>query len=195
VIIAVDVDDVLADFFDQLIIFHNDKYHTSFKKEDFTSYDVWNTWGETKEKSIQKVIQFCKSEYFERISPIEDSLHAIKLLEKNHKLIIVTSRFDIVADKTVAWLKKYYHDSFKEIHFSQYDKDVKKSELCKKLGAQVIIDDAERNILDCAQAGMTVLVYDCPWNQHIRTSDKIIRVYNWNDILKEIAKLNSKIYP
>ena len=188
-IIAVDVDDVLADFTDQLIVFYNKTYNTSFKKKDFTSYDFWDIWGGTKEETIHTMNQFFKSKYFERISPIEGSLHAIRLLEKKHELIIVTSRYTIVADKTISWLRKHYSDSFKEIHFSYYDKNISKSELCRKLGAQVIIDDAEKNILDCAKIGMTVLVYDCPWNKHIKTNDKITRVHNWNDIIKVISKL------
>ena len=191
-IIAVDVDDVLTDFFDQLIIFHNETYNTSLKIEDFQSYDTWKTWGGTRDEAISKIKKFFTSEYFDRIKPIKGSLQAIRSLEDRHKLIIVTSRLDMVAEKTMAWLRRHYQDSFKEVHFSYYDKNISKSQLCKKLGVQVIIDDAEINIIECAKAGMKVLAYDRPWNSNIKSSDNIIRVHNWDEIIVEISKLEKK---
>jgi len=190
-IIAIDVDDVLADFFDQLIRFHNKNYDTSFIKEDFVTYDVWDIWGGTRQEAIDKMHEFFRSEYFEEIKPIEGSLRAIKELKKKHKLVVVTSRFDMVTEKTILWLKKHYHDALTDVHFSHYEKDTSKATACKRLGAEILIDDATKNVMECAGIGMHILLFDCPWNRDIVSGKNITRVHNWDEILKEISRLES----
>ena len=190
-IIAVDMDEILANFFDQLLLYHNDKYNTSYKREDIVSYDLWDVWGGTKEEAIIKIRQFFHSKYFDEIRPIEGSLKGIAELKKRHTLVVITSRFDIFMEKTILWLKKHYKDSFKDVYFTHYDKDVSKASVCKKLGVDIIIDDAEKNAIECSREGIKVLLYDYPWNRKLSSSKNIKRVHSWKDILLSISSLET----
>lgn len=70
-IIAIDVDEVLATLLNPVIDYHNDMYNTSLTREKFQSYNWWETWGGTKEEAIAKFYDFWETDYPNRIRPIE----------------------------------------------------------------------------------------------------------------------------
>jgi uncharacterized HAD superfamily protein len=189
--IAVDIDEVLAEFMDKLLEYHNDTYGTSFIKEDFISYDFWDVWGGTREEAIVKVKDFFRSRYSDEIVTVEGSLKAIAELRKKHTLTVVTSRYDSVIEHTHSWIKKHYPDSFNGVHFAHYDKNMSKAAICRRLEADVIIDDTTATATECSKIGMHVLLYDRPWNRKLLLQKNMTRVYSWEDILREIERLSS----
>ena len=82
-LIAIDLDEVLADTLTSLIKYHNNEYDTSFRRADFFSYSWWEVWGGTREESIEKFMQFSRTELFTSIQPILHAISAIRELSKS----------------------------------------------------------------------------------------------------------------
>ena len=72
-IIAFDLDDTLADSLTSFIEFHNEKYGTSLKFEDFTKYTLNEITGLSKDEEIRRTEEFDNSKYYEEIKPIKTS--------------------------------------------------------------------------------------------------------------------------
>ena len=60
----------------------------------------------------------------------------------------------------------------------------KKSIICKKLWAKIMVEDNLENAVDCASAWMKVFLIDRPWNQDYdkKKHKWIIKVSGWNEI-------------
>ncbi len=56
-----------------------------------------------------------------------------------------------------------------------------KSSICRRIKADIFIDDALHNVEDVAQAGIRTLLFDQPWNR-VEIPPGIIRVRSWAEI-------------
>lgn len=86
-------------------------------------------------------------------------------------LVVVTSRQHVIQDATLAWLDAHYPGLFRDVyfgnHFALSGASRSKSEICRAAGAHVLVDDNPGYAVDCARAGLHVLLYDWggayPW--------------------------------
>lgn len=194
--IGIDLDEVLADFMPQLLKYYNGKYKTNFTRKQIKEYNFWNLWRCTKEQVIEEVYHFFKSPYANEIQPVRGARETVLKLNKNNELFVITSRADDFAEETFRWINKYFSRVFSEIYITNqwnnsYKKTKKKSDICKELGIELIIEDGPEHASDCASSGLNVLLFDCPWNKGI-IGKKIKRIKSWDEALKEIRKINSK---
>ncbi|MFA6273640.1 MAG: hypothetical protein WC662_00585 [Candidatus Paceibacterota bacterium] len=189
--IAVDVDDVLADFISQVILFHNAKYETKLQKEDFFSTRYYEVWGGTKTETHEKLDKFYETDYFKEIIPVPDSLKAVSFLKNlGHDLYLVTGRRDSLIPGTSKWIEKHFPNIFSGIYNTNTfvaDASLRKNKslVCKELNISVMIDDDLMHIHDCVSSCLQVLVFNQPWNQKVLPS-KAIRVLDWNDVIEII---------
>ncbi|PIR68966.1 hypothetical protein COX93_00075 [Candidatus Nomurabacteria bacterium CG_4_10_14_0_2_um_filter_30_12] len=189
--IAVDIDDVLGDFVSNFVLFHNNKYGTKLKKENFFSYQYPMVLGVSEQETIYRIDSFYVSDYFKEIIPISGSIETISSLKKlGHNLFIVTGRKYSLVQETIEWVSKNFEGMFSDIyHTNSYHSEgekIKKSKVCLDLNASIIIDDDLMHIKDCSLNGIKVLVYDNPWNREI-LPERAVRVFNWNEILKKLT--------
>ena len=64
-VVAVDIDEVLAQFIPSLATFHNEVYGgTALTSESFVSYEFHHVWGGTKEECSHKVSVYCAISLF-----------------------------------------------------------------------------------------------------------------------------------
>lgn len=193
--IAVDVDEILANLIDPVIAFHNEQFQTSLVRNDFTSYNFDEVWGGTHVEAIQKVHQFFETEHFRNIRPVVGAVEGVQKLKEKHDLFVVTSRQSVVEEQTKAWLNQHFPEMFKEIHvtngFSLSGQKRLKKDVCKQVGASLLIDDCLEYALDCAAAGIPVVMLDYPWNQTKpgELPENVKRVFSWEEILREIGKM------
>jgi len=190
--IAVDIDEVLADLLNQIILFHNEKYGTNFKRDDFYSYSYHEVWGGTIDQAIGKVEEFFDTNYFKETLPIKGALPSLLFLkEKGHDLFLITGRKYEVEEETKNWIEKYFPNIFSGIyHTNTYAPSgirIDKSKVCKELGISLIIDDDILHVKDCTGEGVEVLVYDSPWNQ-VGLPTGATRVFDWDEIVKIILQ-------
>lgn len=189
--IAIDIDEVLADTLETFLGYHNNRYNTSFKKDQFHTYNWWEIMGISVSDVLESFYDFMKSDYGAKIAPIEGAGEAVKFLSEKHDISLITGRPKDISEETHNWLDKNFGKYFDEVHFADNfinPVDFTKGDLCKQIGATVMIEDIPRYALSCARADVDVLLIDCPWNQELKESDKIKRVFSWKDVVAELKK-------
>ena len=192
--IVVDIDEVLADSLHAMLKWYNQKYHTNFEWKKCYTYKLWNVFNTSKEENALRFNKFFEECNLETIRPVEGSQEGIDRIHKIANIHVVTGRNDGQIEYTKSWLKKHFHEKFSSIEFTSHyytEKPVKKSEVCKRLNAKIIIEDDLEHAIDCANHGVKVILLNRPWNQTAENKD-IIRVDSWEEIVKTIGKLLKK---
>lgn len=197
-IIAVDIDEVLADTVNTFCDIYNKKYKTKIKRQDFYNFKWWEIIGVDKSIFKEQFIHLIRQEHlFEKIPVKAGALAGMSELKQNHALIIVTGRPKALAEITKNWLKRNFKDIFKSINFTReqiLEPSIEsKFSVCKRLKAQLLIEDEIDNATECASNGLTALLFDAPWNQQVAESDRIIRVHSWSEITNWINNYEQSI--
>ncbi|KAI8837057.1 hypothetical protein BC829DRAFT_421595 [Chytridium lagenaria] len=193
-VLAVDLDEVLCgtSLCSRGTFIMND-LKTNLEVRDFVSYNYDQVWGGTPLEAIEKIRQFYDSDHFsERMQPVPGAIEALQKLQPHYDLIIVTSRQEVVHEETHRFVNTYFNGVFKEIHFANHHltpeeaanmRMRKKSEVCKEIGADILIDDALSHALDC-------LLFDHEgaymWNklpEDTELPSNVVRVHDWSDIV------------
>lgn len=185
-IIAVDVDEVIAQFLDAWLAFYNSRNNTAWQADQFHSYNFWEVVGGDKESMVELTHEFFKSPEFQNIRPVEDAVEGISALARVHELVIITARPQEISEMTLSWLDTYFPRAFKRVHltnqFSKLGYWRSKAAVCVEEHASVLIEDNAEYALECARSGVRVLLVDKPWNKDV-SHDLIVRVHSWKDIL------------
>lgn len=147
-----------------------------------------------------RVHEFFKTPYFKKgIHPLPGAQRALYKLARLCKLSVVTSRQNAIKDHTIEWIEKHYPGLFDEIHFGNHfalnGESRPKSEICRSLGAKVLIDDNPRYAVECADVGINVLLFDYensyPWckTESIDKHPLVTRVHNWEEVEQRLVSL------
>jgi len=192
--IGFDLDDVLAELTKVLIEYHNRLLGTRFVLDDHKEYNLWETWGGTREEAIAEVLEFYASTYMDTVEPVEGAVETTNKLAKKHALSIITSRPADLTENTHKWVDKYYRGIFKEIyltnHVSIAGANTRKADICIQTGVDVMVEDCMKYAQECAEAGILTMLYERAWNKkYIELPKNMIRVYNMNHLEAEIEKL------
>ena len=189
--IAVDIDDVLANFQIHFLEFYNKRNGTNFKLKDMFSYDYEKVFKTSKEESREQLNAFYNSQDFSKITPIEGAKESIFELGKKNNLYVITSRPDSTSKETVRWLNEHFPNIFLKVHFiNQHQENIpkkSKSEICLKNGYSIIIEDAPKYANECAEKNINVFLLTRPWNLKEKMNPNIKRVKNWQEVLKNLS--------
>ncbi|KAI9357639.1 HAD-like domain-containing protein [Zopfochytrium polystomum] len=203
-VIAVDMDEVLCGTHEALVNFHNERFATKLTLKDFNSYAYHEVWGGTTSEAVEKVRLFYDSDHFEnRMQPVPGAVEALTKLKSHYSLIVVTSRQEFVHEATHSFINTHFPNIFDEIHFANHHltpeeskrlKARKKSEVCKEIGAAVLIDDALVHAKDCGSAGIRVFLFDHEgaymWNKLPEGEilpENVTRVHSWEDVVAALV--------
>lgn len=190
--IGIDLDDVLLDFGNAFLEFHNARYSTSQKREDMNTFFMEKIWNITQEEVNQRIADFYLSEAHSKAGPVAGAIEAINILRKNHELFVVTAKPLSIKSVVDTWMLKYFPNVFKAIFFTRVDRadknPRKKSDICKELQISVFIDDALHNAEDLAASNIRVFLLDCPWNQG-ELPPLVKRVHKWGEIVEQIENI------
>lgn len=189
-VIAVDIDEVTADFISYFIYFHNLMYKTSVTREEVSSYYLYEAFKTEKKEMGIRFDEFRSLKLLERLEPAEGAIEGIKeLIKMGFSPNFVTARPLTIEKETRAWIKKHFKKIQTPLYFTHQaegGRELKKSVICKKIGAEVLIDDHIDNALDCAENGIKVFLMDAPWNQMEDLPGSIIRVKSWKEIIEKL---------
>ncbi|KAE8735274.1 Lysine-ketoglutarate reductase/saccharopine dehydrogenase bifunctional enzyme [Hibiscus syriacus] len=196
--VAVDVDEVLGNFVSALNRFIADRYSLNHSVSEYHVYEFFRIWNCSRDEADIRVHEFFKTPYFKKgIHPLPGAQLALHKLSRFCNLSVVTSRQNVIKDHTIGWLEKHYPGLFQEIHFGNHfaldGKSRPKSEICRTLGAKILIDDNPRYALECAQVGIRVLLFDYensyPWCkiQSVEDHPLVTKVHNWEEVERQIA--------
>eukprot|EP01138_Halocafeteria_seosinensis_P014204 gb/GECG01014503.1/.p1 GENE.gb/GECG01014503.1/~~gb/GECG01014503.1/.p1 ORF type:complete len:292 (+),score=45.34 gb/GECG01014503.1/:1-876(+) len=143
--------------------------------------------------------EFFESEHFTHIQPIGESAKMLRGLRDKCRFVVVTSRRTSLEEKTRNWLDTHYEGIFEDVLFANhYASDgsapTTKSELCKSVGAKVLVDDSLAYIKEASAHVTTVILYgDYSWNKI--TQDDYLpanakRAHNWKGLAAILHQLN-----
>ncbi|KAL1319630.1 hypothetical protein HN51_064438 [Arachis hypogaea] len=202
VVVAVDVDEVLGNFVSALNKFIADRYSSSYSVSEYHVYEFCKIWNCSRDEADMRVHEFFKTPYFKTgIHPLPGAQKAIQKLSRFCSLSVVTSRQNVIKDHTIQWIEKNFPGLFHEIHFGNHfaldGVSRPKSEICRSLNAKVLIDDNPRYALECAEAGIRVLLFDYensyPWakNESVDQHPLVTKVKNWGEVEQQLLSLIS----
>ncbi|KAF6170272.1 hypothetical protein GIB67_013247 [Kingdonia uniflora] len=197
-VVAVDVDEVLGSFVSALNKFIADRYSFNHSVSEYHVYEFFKIWNCSRDEADIRVHEFFKTSYFKAgIHPIPGARTALHKLSRFCDLSIVTSRQNAIKDHTIEWIEKHYPGLFREIHFGNHfamdGESRPKSDICRSLGAQVLVDDNPRYAMECAEAGIRVLLFDYensyPWCKTDSSSlhPLVTKVHNWEEVEQKLV--------
>ncbi|KAF7837604.1 uncharacterized protein G2W53_006086 [Senna tora] len=209
--VAVDVDEVLGNFVSALNRFIADHYSSNYSVSEYHVYEFFKIWNCSRDeeclmalgiplKADIRVHEFFKTPYFKTgIHPLPGAQTALQKLSRFCNLSVVTSRQNVIKDHTIEWLEKNYPGLFQEIHFGNHfaldGVSRPKSEICRSLGAKVLIDDNPRYAMECAEVGIRVLLFDFensyPWCkiESVEQHPLVTKVKNWEEVEQQLMSL------
>lgn len=201
--VAVDVDEVLGQFLVCLNRFLAERHGMRFTVSDYDRYVFASVWQCSTDHSNHIVHEFFQSPHFAAgIPPIPGALESLRRLSAHCDLVVVTSRQHAIREPTLAWIEAHFPGVFGEVHFGNHfalaGASRPKSEICREIGAQVLVDDNPGYARECADAGIDVLLYDWgleyPWSkgEGLDTHPRIRRVTDWRDAERHLLRLAAR---
>lgn len=189
-IIAVDIDDVLADFASFFVDYSNRNWQSNLTHDDFNE-DYGQVWGVDRDETTRRAQQLHDPALFLAIAPNFDALATLLKLKENYELIIATSRRSSLTEATHSWLEKHYGGIFDRVYFSGiYDgvitaKNVTrtKRDLLVEHGVDYLIDDQIKHCFGAAGSGVQAVLFgDRGWNKHDDLPAGVTRCVDWTAV-------------
>lgn len=187
-IIAIDVDDVLADNAAGFVAFSNERWGTNLRPEDYDE-DWMSMWGINLEEAVKRRDELFASGTQRKYDHNNDALHVLGRLAERYDLCIVTSRHATTKDDTRAWIHERYLGVFTDetIHFAGLWDDPDhtsvhktKADIIVSLGADYIIDDQLKHCTAVASRGRKAVLFgNYTWNQATELPDNVTRAKDW----------------
>lgn len=188
--IGLDLDEVLASWQDPFLDFYNGKHSTHFRREEISSYQLWEILGCERDYAYQMVAEFYTSSFFSDLSPISGSQRAIETLHiQGSRFSVITARPSYIQEESSSWIEKYFPGKITSVHFvGAYDENTStaKKKICDELAVDALVEDNLDTALHCISASRRVFLLDTPWNQG--ATNGVERVRSWEEILQQLKK-------
>lgn len=189
--IAVDIDDVLAANAEGMIAFSNKQWGTHLTIDDFSEHwgEMWKMADDIK-ATEKRAEEFFASDPFSSFRHFPDALPVLKELQKNYRLILVTSRRKRFLRETTDWIDRFFPDIFEETHYAGIWDDPKegrheatKADLCQRLGVDYLVDDQLKHCVAAAQCGIPALLFgNYRWNRTDKLLQNVSKVKDWRAV-------------
>lgn len=169
-IIAVDVDDVVADLISEWLRYYNNDYNDNVTVDDIKSWNI----HEYVKCGIKIYDYLDKPRLYDTVIPVENSIWGVNTLrEMSYRVVFVTSTNINQNGQKLMWLQKYTflpnQVKFERDYVEAVDKSL--------VYCDYLIDDKPDNIINSRGKG---LLFTRPHNQ----DSKLLRVENWYDVIK-----------
>lgn len=189
-IIAVDIDEVLAQHNRALAEWHNREHDTNHTADSYFT-DYWrNVWNVSTEEAKKRAAAFHASRAHAQFSVVPGAFEALQRLKLSYDLVVVTVRRQCIIEDTKQWLKRHYPGIFDEVHFVHFwdaNDTTTKAQLCQKIGASYLIDDSVKHCNLAAENGINALLFgDYSWNHAEQLPTRVKRVVDWNEVVKSL---------
>lgn len=173
--IGIDLDSTTNNLNEIWVKRYNKDYNDNLTQKNIIKWEIDEI---VKPECGKKIFNYLhEPNFFYNLNIKNGAKETIEFLSKNHDLYIVTAySSDTCLDKT-NWIKK--HDlriNEKNVIFIN-DKSL--------LDLDYLIDDGPHNFTNFKGIG---LVFDMPYNKHIKSTDKLKRVRNWTEVRKFFEK-------
>lgn len=171
---VLDLDDVSLDFNTAINKYLERTINKKFRREEYTSFGLHETWKCEKHEALRRVLDFYESPEFQHMTTFTEILPILNHY-KDQKIIVVTSRPPIARKITEIHVKRLEglgSVKIEDLILSGWGAE-SKPEICKRLNARTIIDDCKENIEGCIGIVPELYMPAQPWNHG--TNGEIIR--------------------
>lgn len=188
-IIAIDCDDVIVNTAPAIIRHYNEHYGVNVDLKDLYSNDL-SVWAvDDIQTANDRAEQYLHSDEYQLATPPSATIEVINELGKRHELHIVTGRSDFLTETTQNMLDRYFPGIFRSIEFTNFfgSQQRSKAQVCKSLGADLLIDDHLHHVTVVAQSGVEAYLFgNYPWNQADQLPTNITRVRDWHEVATKL---------
>ena len=178
-VIGFDIDGVVADTAGAFLRIARNKYNiNSLSLEDITRFDVEDCLDIERQIVDEIFVSLLDEPLGAGLQPMEDAMDVLHKFAAQASLTFVTARPDKepIAQWLQHFLKPGVYDDMRLIAMGEHDN---KAGYIKNLGLQYFVDDRLQTCLMLADAGITPLVFNQPWNRH---DHDLQTVDNWQAI-------------
>lgn len=192
-IIAIDIDDVLANNAAGFVEFTNKRWGTNLAVDDYNEHwaKVWKTEHDLDE-TIRRRDEFISSRVHRNFQSADGAHDVLRKLSERFELAIITSRMRSMKIDTKDWLLKHYSDIFteKSIHYAgiwdtmtHESVHATKAAVMEFIGAEYLIDDQLKHCEAIVRMNKTALLFgNYGWNQSSALNSAIVRVNDWQAV-------------
>ncbi|KAF4666339.1 hypothetical protein FOZ61_009918 [Perkinsus olseni] len=149
-VVACDLDEVLGQYLATYTKWHNRVYGTHLKLSDFYTYRFWEVQGGT-------------TTLLSSTRP-EGHLEYVQKIGKFADVHIVTSRQEQIRQDTYDWIFTNFGIPSSRVHLGNHfglsGKKIPKADICKAIGASLLIDDNPTYIKDAVTRGFGGILFD-----------------------------------
>lgn len=189
-VIVCDIDDVVFPFIPAMARHYNDAYKATLTPEDFISYNFNEVWGGSQEEANRIIEEFLSIPRLE-LRPIDGAVEAFRRLSRDFDIVMVTARNGIFESQTTVWLRAHFPELFREVIFAGNPHDGRgfrtKGEICKELGAVLIIDDYPANIQSAVGQGVDGILFgDRHWSVAAPAHEQVQKCADWTAVSEYI---------
>ena len=189
-VIAVDCDDVLVATMPYLIDEYNRQFGTNvdIKQAHQPGYDGWNA---EEDVLMERFGALIRTDAYKELGVSASEKAILTELARDHELHVVTARKPVEAAFTQAMLDRDTPGVFSSLELVGFQGS--KGEVCKRLGADILIDDNERHLVNAMEHGLpakgALLFGEYPWNAEEDLKVELTRCRNWEDVLERVKHL------
>lgn len=194
-VIAVDCDDVLVSTTPFFIDSYNQKYGTKVTLADAHSLtdEVWG--GDVDVETIlARLNAFMDTEPYRELGTSLEEAEILRELHRYHDLHVVTARKEEERAVTAAMIERDVPGVFTSIDLVGWEGS--KGVVCKRIKADVLIDDSARHLIDALEhglpAGGAILFGAYPWNESDRNREGITYCEDWAAVKIAIERIAEK---
>ncbi len=190
-VIAVDCDDVLVSTTQYFIDAYNKAHGTSIPI-DKAHDESHESWEADRELQVARLDALMRTEEFSKLGPGPAEAKIIREISKKHALHLVTARKEEEHELTQAMIERDLPEVFMSLDFVGWTGS--KGEVCKRIGADVLIDDSVRHLNDAIKNGLpkhgAILFGNYEWNKNSDVDNDLKRCHSWDEVLEYINELS-----
>lgn len=198
--IGIDCDGVLTDI-SQCICEYGEKW---FKRKpgNLKGYSASEIFECSKKEEFRFGLRYF-FKYCREWPPRENAVEVITMLQSDgHQLYEITARNFTALRNPLGLYSRYVFKSWlkhnkiliNEVYFcSEHNSPEDKLKGCQFYDVDLMIDDKPEVALYLAKCGITVLLFDAPYNQNVK-GENIVRVMNWIEIYEIIKRKFNNVH-
>jgi len=192
--IYVDVDDVVSKTTDTYADIVAREFGKKVRFDQIVTFDLRASFGLTDNEFHYFFDLIHQPDHLLGFDPVEGSVAALlNWVDAGHCIEIVTGRPTSALEVSLAWLEKHGvpFDSF--IMVDKYNRPgndpaiaISKEELCLRTYDLAVEDSREMAIFLAHTMGVSVALYDRPWNAHPIEDERVVRCASWQEIGEQL---------
>jgi len=192
-LIAIDIDDVISETTEAIRVWSNTASGVELSSHQFNQtageywgyYErVWNNHGISLNFND---FETSMAEDMIEVPLLADASFALHEILESYNVVLITSRITALRGHTERWFEKHFPGNNISLHFASNPKSgenrLTKGQICKQLGASLLIDDNPEHCASMLQEGLEAILFgDYGWQQAV--PEGAVRCKRWPDVLE-----------